>query len=253
MAKRFTDTNKYKKPFIRGLPGAYKLFWDYLYHDCDHAGIWIVDFQIAQIYVGIDMPINRETALELYNKDEVRVVEFCTGKKWFLPDFLEFQYGELSESNRAHKSVLNLLEKHKLTGAVKPLISPLQGCKDKDMDKDKDKDKDKERKRSQKFTPPAVSDVAEYITTEKYKVNPQVFCDFYASKGWLVGKNKMKDWKAAVRTWHAKDNPAKATKEKCYFCKQVKSLEVLKKTTAVGITVPVHICESCITEGRHRR
>ena len=51
MAKRFTDTNKYKKPFIRGLQGAYKLFWDYLYHDCDHAGIWIVDFEIAQTYL----------------------------------------------------------------------------------------------------------------------------------------------------------------------------------------------------------
>ena len=104
-----------------------------------------------------------------------------------------------------------------------------------------------------KFCPPSVTDVLAYVQENNYKINPQAFCDFYASKGWMVGKNKMKDWKAAVRTWHAKDNPAKATKEKCYFCKQVKSLEVLKKTTAVGITVPVHICESCITEGRHRR
>ena len=58
MAKRFTDTEKYRKPFLRGLQGAYKLLWDFLYHDCNHAGIWIKDFEIAQIYIGNDMPIN---------------------------------------------------------------------------------------------------------------------------------------------------------------------------------------------------
>ena len=36
-------------------------------------------------------------------------------------------------------------------------------------------------------------------------VNPQQFIDFYASKGWMVGKNKMKDWKAAIRTWETRD------------------------------------------------
>ena len=92
MAKRFTDTNKYKKPFIRGLQGAYKLLWDYLYHDCDHAGIWIVDFDIAQIYVGKDMPINKDDALKYFNTDEQRIIEICKGKKWFIPGFIDFQY-----------------------------------------------------------------------------------------------------------------------------------------------------------------
>ena len=32
-------------------------------------------------------------------------------------------------------------------------------------------------------------------------VDPEKFVDFYAAKGWMIGKNKMKDWKAAVRTW----------------------------------------------------
>jgi hypothetical protein len=37
-------------------------------------------------------------------------------------------------------------------------------------------------------------------------VDPQRFVDYYTSNGWMVGKNKMKDWKAAVRTWEQKDN-----------------------------------------------
>ncbi len=134
MAKRFTDTNKYKKPFIRGLQGAYKLLWDYLYHDCDHAGIWIVDFEIAQIYIGSDMPINKEDALRYFNKDKSRIVLFDNNKKWFIPSFVNFQYGILNEENRAHKSVILILKKNK------GLISSLKGYKDKDKDKDKDKE-----------------------------------------------------------------------------------------------------------------
>jgi hypothetical protein len=143
MAKRFTDTNKYRKPFIRGLPGPYKLFWDYLYHDCDHAGIWIVDFEIAQIYVGADMPINQDEALTFFNNGEQRIIEFDEGKKWFLKPFIEFQYGELNESNRAHNSVIQILRKNQL---LKPLTSPLQGAEDKVKDKDMVKDKYRKEK-----------------------------------------------------------------------------------------------------------
>lgn len=147
MAKRFTDTNKYKKHFFRGLQGAYKLLWDYLYHDCDHAGIWIVDFEIAQLLIGKDMPINKETALKVFNTDEIRVVELDGGKKWFLPSFIEFQYGRLKNNNNTHSSVVNTLTKYDLLNpdlSIKPLTRGSAGDQDKDKDMDKDMDKDKE-------------------------------------------------------------------------------------------------------------
>lgn len=137
MAKRFVDTNKYKKPFLRGLPGSYKLLWDFLCLDCDHAGIWIVDFEIAQAYIGNDMQVNKSEALELFNSDEARIVEIEGGKKWFVPSFIEFQYGRLNEKNRLHASVitilrrLNLLNEDLSLKVNKPLTSPLQGAKDK--------------------------------------------------------------------------------------------------------------------------
>lgn len=151
MAKRFTDTNKYKKPFIRGLQGAYKLFWDYLYHDCDHAGIWIVDIQIAQMYLGSDMKITKEKALLNFNSDEIRIVEIDNGKKWFIPSFITFQYGQLSETNRAHSSIIIILKKLNLLNSDltinldKPLISPLQGDKEMDMEKEMDMVMEKEK------------------------------------------------------------------------------------------------------------
>lgn len=114
MPKRFTDTEKWKKPFIRGLEGAYKLLWFYILDDCDHAGIWQVDFEVARIRIGEQ--VDKETAKKLFGD---RVIEFAPFK-WFLPDFIFFQYGELSEKNRMHKSVIDILTKNNL-GASKAL------------------------------------------------------------------------------------------------------------------------------------
>ena len=194
MAKRFTDTNKYKKPFIRGLQGPYKLLWDFIYHDCDHAGIWIVDFEIAQIYLGIDMPVNREDALRFFNDGEQRIQEFDKGKKWWVKPFITFQYGELNPENRAHKSVIDILEN-------KGLIRSLQGRKDVVKDKDMVKDKEKERKKRKNFIKPTIQQIADYIREKGYKVDPKAWFNHYESNGWMVGRNKMVDWKAAVRTW----------------------------------------------------
>lgn len=58
-----------------------------------------------------------------------------------------------------------------------------------------------ESARVPRFSPPSVEDVAAYCQERKNDVNAQGFVDFYASKGWVVGKTPMKDWKAAVRTW----------------------------------------------------
>lgn len=155
MAKRFTDSNKYRKKFYRNLPGAYKLLWDFLYHDCDNCGIWIVDFEMAQNYLGKDMPVDAKTALDYFNSDETRIIELKGGDKWFLPGFIEFQYAHLSEKNRAHIPVIAALKKFDL---LNPDLSikeknkgdtgPLQGAKDKAQDKEMDKDKDKEAENS---------------------------------------------------------------------------------------------------------
>ena len=211
MPKRMVDTEKYRKPFIRALPGPYKLLWDYICLDCDHAGIWIVDFEIAQIYIGADAPVDAKTAIDLFNRDEVRIQEIDGGKKWFILPFIFFQYGELNPLNRVHKSVLNILKTHFLEaptkGHSKPLDMPLprgkQGCKD----KDKDKDKDEKKTKRGVFEKPSPEEVSEFADSIDFELDGEEFCDFYESKGWMVGKNKMKCWKSAVRTWKRRQKP----------------------------------------------
>ncbi len=55
--------------------------------------------------------------------------------------------------------------------------------------------------RATRFTPPSVEEVSAYCQERQNSVDASRFVDFYSSKGWMVGKSKMKDWKAAVRNW----------------------------------------------------
>ena len=56
-----------------------------------------------------------------------------------------------------------------------------------------------------KFMKPTVDEVRAYCKERKNAVNPETFCDFYESKGWKIGKDPMRDWKAAVRTWERRE------------------------------------------------
>lgn len=72
-----------------------------------------------------------------------------------------------------------------------PPLSPLEGEK---------KEQSASPKRN-RFIPPTIEEVADYCFERNNGIDAQVFTDFYTSKDWMIGRNKMKDWKAAVRTW----------------------------------------------------
>ena len=55
-----------------------------------------------------------------------------------------------------------------------------------------------------RFAPPSVSDVDNYCRERKNGIDPQAFVDHYAANGWMRGNNRIKDWKACVRTWEAR-------------------------------------------------
>lgn len=80
--------------------------------------------------------------------------------------------------------------------------------KKKEKGKDREKDNigaDKPPTRS-KFSPPSVDEVNMYCQEKGLSIDAQRFVDYYESNGWMVGRNKMKDWRAAVRNWGRKGN-----------------------------------------------
>lgn len=72
-----------------------------------------------------------------------------------------------------------------------------------------------------KFEPPTEAEVAEYCNERQNGVNPSKFIDFYSSKGWMIGKNKMKDWRAAVRTWERKQNEDQKNNDRTTACARI--------------------------------
>lgn len=132
---------------MRSLEAPYKALWIYLLCECDHAGIWDVELDVAQMRMG--MKIDPEKAIE---KLRGSAIPIDGGTKWFLPEFVAFQYGTLKPANRVHASVLSVLSKYGIDpndiSQNKGLASPLKGAKDKDKDKD---NLEKERARGTPF------------------------------------------------------------------------------------------------------
>jgi len=66
---------------------------------------------------------------------------------------------------------------------------------------------------AKRFTPPSLEEVKSYIYEKKYSTDAETFVAFYTSKNWFVGKNKMRDWKAALITWEKRQRENQANKQ----------------------------------------
>lgn len=203
MAKRMTDTDKWKKRFVRELSPQHKLLWFYILDDCNHAGIWEVDIEVASIRVGYEL-IHDMLPQAFLDK----IVIFDNGDKWFIPEFIDFQYGELNPNSNVHKSVIALLQKYNLEGYLKGS----QTLPNRVQDKAKDMVIVKDKVKAKRFVKPNVEDIIDYCNERNNYVDPQKFYDYYSSNGWKVGKNPMKDWRAAVRTWEKNTEAPKKSK-----------------------------------------
>lgn len=210
MGKRFIDTNLFRKTFIRSLSAPHKLLWIYLFCDCSHAGIWEIDYELASLFVGSKI---KKNDLDTFGDKIV----FITENKIFIPEFIEFQYGELKQNNNAHNSVIRDLKKYSLLddnleynfeGLMRGLIDPMDMDKDKDMDKEKDKPKNCLMRNSLCYDINyLISNIGEEY--QKYDL------EFYHKSllNWSNSKNAMKiDWVATIRNAilrDQKDNKAK--------------------------------------------
>lgn len=98
-----------------------------------------------------------------------------------------------------------------------------------------------------RFTPPTVEEVRSYCGEKGLRVDPERFMAYYESNGWMVGKNRMKDWHAAVRTWSLRDppcstapKPGKVVREQRYtqreYTHNEDALDKLMRGTTGGVS-----------------
>ena len=197
MAKRFTDTAKWNEDWFLELSNSYKLFWIYICDNCDHAGIFKPNKRIFELIVGEKM--NVTDFLESCNLDKVRIVELENGR-WYLTGFISFQYGgKLNVNNRVHKSILSVLTKNNITWVddVKPQLELVE-------------DTQEQKDNTSPGQPRTITEAIDYFKEKGSNKNEgEKFYYFYESKGWKVGKTKMKNWKMSASGWISRNKTNK--------------------------------------------
>ena len=133
--KRFRDTKLWGKAWHRRWPLRIKLLWQYINDNCDHAGVWDPDWELASLQIGEPVGIEDLDTLSDGNDptDGPRVEVLPNGKVWS-SGFIGFQYGRLSAECKAHNPVITSIQKNSLSKRLYECL-PIR-------DKDKDKDKD---------------------------------------------------------------------------------------------------------------
>lgn len=196
MSKRFTETAKWDDSWFVDLKAEHKLAWLYCCDCCDVSGVLDLSPRLANFRIGCNVDWD-----EFVKACGDRVAVLPDGKFW-LVGFIGFQYGELSKDCKAHNAVFRLMEKHQLQRVSIGYPKGMDTLKDKDKEKDKDKDLQEgcgeEPSRKDR---PTMDELVAYCRERGGKVDPQAWMDHYTANGWRVGKNPMRDWRAAVRQW----------------------------------------------------
>lgn len=164
-------------------------------------------------FTGIEKEFAEELSLDIDESvDDVRVVlafllaygmcECSDNVHYYLPYVTENTGSETASTQR----VRDFRERQKALHCNADVTEVKRICNvEKEIEIEKEKESEIEidapKGARNRFAPPTIEEVSEYCKERGNKVDPQKFVDFYTMKGWMVGKNKMKDWKAAVRTW----------------------------------------------------
>ncbi len=130
--KRFTETDKWRDSWFRKLPPETKLAYLYVIDNCDAAGVWDADYELADFQTGHEH--NWPAIIEVLG-DRLHILP---NGKWHLTRFVAFQYGTLSPECKPHQNVLRLIEVHQLPTLSKGYPKGIYTHKDKEKEKDKD-------------------------------------------------------------------------------------------------------------------
>jgi hypothetical protein len=199
--KRFTETEKWRDPWFRKLSAGAKLAFLYIIDNCDNAGVWTADKELADFSIGMEIPWVK--VLEAFGE---RVSVLPSGD-WLIVRFVEFQFGKLSKDCKPHLQVMRLIEKHRVSKGYPKGFRTLE---------EKEEDKEKDEKGDARGKPESRSEVDAYAAEiGMSRADVDSWFDHFEANGWKVGgKAAMKDWQAALRNGQRRAPSFSATKPK---------------------------------------
>lgn len=203
-----TYTIIYLKMLLRSIMSDGKLYFDGL--EDDFASELALDLDEKEENVQITIQYLLKSGL----------LEMCSDEEYYLPDTKDSTGCETAVAVRVrrHREKQKALQCNADVTQMKHLCN---GEKEKELEKDKEIEKEIDSSakstttKRKRFEKPTLSQITQYCLERNNNVNAEQFYDYYESNGWKVGKNSMKDWKAAVRTWEKNNynKPAKSNKQ----------------------------------------
>ena len=206
-----TYTIIYLKMLLRSIMSDGKLYFDGL--EDDFASELALDLDEKEENVQITIQYLLKSGL----------LEMCSDEEYYLPDTKDSTGCETAAASRMRKcrAKKDKLERNNVTPMLQSGYGEIEIEKEKELEKELEIELDTKANKSptkaKRFVKPTINEIQDYCIERNNNVNAEHFFDYYESNGWKVGKNSMKDWKAAVRTWerseYRKPNSKKNSKE----------------------------------------
>ena len=204
MAKRFISTDIFSDSWFSELSPHNKLFYVYLFTNCDHAGVIDLNPRLAEFETGIKgLAKSYQTVTKQLGNRLIRLRDnyYC------LPKFVKFQYPKgLNTNVKAQLSVVNRLAEfdldyNSLLTVTKQLDNSSLTVQDKDIDKDIDIETDKKKeKKSKEFIPPTKQEFWAYCKSEGFPhVAERAFKGYDVADWHDASGNKIKNWKQKLQ------------------------------------------------------
>ena len=189
-----TYTIIYLKMLLRSIMSDGKLYFDGL--EDDFASELALDLDEKEENVQITIQYLLKSGL----------LEMCSDEEYYLPDTKDSTGCETAVASRVrkHRERKKALQCNTDVTQMKQLCNgeiEIELEKEIKIEKEIDSSAKSTTTKRKRFEKPTLSEIKQYCIERNNNVNAEQFFDYYESNGWKVGKNSMKDWKAAVRTW----------------------------------------------------
>ena len=204
---RKTDAGFFDQKWVDDLvangDGRFVLLFLFLVVTCrNNVGIFEVNPRLWNFKLNPTPPFKGEEAFTKFGKrvrrieghsDKGIIVGFCDFQRSFSQKSAQWQWvvKDLASVGLTYEDLIQMDKdavQQELDLGIPPPIAPNKERVEKEVPQ-------------RSVIPPQVEWVREYCSTRNNGIDAQQFCDFYSSKGWKIGKERMKDWQAAVRTW----------------------------------------------------
>lgn len=194
-----TYTIIYLEMMLRSIMDDGKLFFDGL--EDDFASELALDLDEDEENVKITIQYLLKTGL----------LEIRSDEEYYLPDTKDSTGCETAAASRMRRcrAKKEKIERNNVT----PMLQSGYGEIEKELEIEKDSSAKSTTTKRKRFEKPTLSEIKQYCIERNNNVNAEQFYDYYESNGWKVGKNSMKDWKAAVRTWERSEYRKPTTKK----------------------------------------